>query len=164
MEKIRTLLDRFVQAFSCLLFVIMVVVATWQVVSRYVFNSPSTISEAFLRLSLVWLSMMAIAYVAGRREHVSLTLLTGNLSGAWKRFFDIFIELLFIAFAGFVMIYGGAQATSNTMAQVYPMLNVPKGIIYLSLPVSGAIIVVYCLMNCFKLYSDCQYYTRRQVS
>ncbi len=163
MEHIRTLLDRIIQAVCCLLFIVMVGVASWQVISRYVLNSPSTVSEAFLRCSLVWLSMIAIAYVAGRREHVSLTLLTDKLSGVWKATFDISIELLFIAFAAFVMIYGGLQATSNTMNQVYPMLNIPKGIIYLSLPVSGTIIVAYCLMNCLKLYNNC-HHARRQAS
>ncbi|GEK72643.1 MULTISPECIES: TRAP transporter small permease [Halomonas] len=155
MVHMRSLLDRFIQAVCCGLFIVMVVAASWQVISRYALNSPSTISEAFLRFSLVWLSMIAIAYVAGRREHVSLTLLTDRLSGIWKATLDMSIEILFIAFAGLVMIYGGAQAASNTMSQIYPMLEIPKGFLYLSLPASGSIIVTYCLMNCLDLFHAC---------
>lgn len=153
MEPLRLILDRTIQALCGLLFIIMVVVASWQVASRYVFNSPSTISGSFLKLSLVWLSMMAIAYVAGRREHVSLTLFTDKLSGFSKILSEIGIEILFMFFAGLVMIYGGVQVTLNTMSQMYPMLGIPKGIIYLSLPTSGGLIAIYCLLNCLALYS-----------
>lgn len=163
MVHMRNLLDRFIQTVCCGLFIVMVAAASWQVISRYALNSPSTISEAFLRFSLVWLSMIAIAYVAGRREHVSLTLLTDRLSGVWKASLDMSIELLFIVFAGLVMIYGGAQAASGTMSQIYPMLGIPKGFLYLSLPVSGSIIVTYCLMNCLDLFHDC-HLSRRQAS
>ncbi len=155
METMRTLLDRSMQLLCCLLFITMVGVASWQVIARYVLNDPSTVSEAFLRFSLVWLSMLAIAYVAGRREHVSLTLLTDKLTGAWKAAFEMSIEILFIGFSAFVLLYGGAQATANSMSQVYPMLDIPKGFLYLSLPLSGAIIITYSLINCVSIYRGC---------
>ncbi|MDN3556544.1 TRAP transporter small permease [Halomonas maura] len=154
MERIRTLLDRSIQAVCCLLFITMVGVASWQVIARYVLNDPSTVSEAFLRFSLVWLSMIAIAYVAGSREHVSLTLLTDRLTGPWKTTFDIFIEILFIAFASVILVFGGFQAASNSMSQIYPMLNVPKGALYSSLPAAGGIIILYCTINCISIYKE----------
>ncbi|WP_043527683.1 TRAP transporter small permease [Litchfieldella xinjiangensis] len=147
MITVRKLLDRIIQFFCCSIFLLMVIVASWQVISRYVLNSPSTVSESFLKFSLVWLSLIAIAYVAGQREHVSLTLLTDRLDGILKHISNILIELFFIAFAAFILLYGGTQSTLNTMSQVYPMLQVPKGLLYLSLPVSGAIIIIYCLLN-----------------
>lgn len=156
MKKVRIAIDRSLQTVCCFLFMVMVVTASWQVISRYVLDSPSTISEAFLRCSLIWLSMLAIAYVAGRREHVSLTLFTDRLTGMWKVASNLLTEILFIVFAAFVMIHGGFQAASNTMSQIYPMLNIPKGLIYLSLPVSGSIIVIYCLLNCLKIYTNSQ--------
>ncbi|MBB3141866.1 TRAP transporter small permease [Halomonas organivorans] len=154
MEHVRTLLDRVILTVCCGLFITMVMAASWQVISRYALNSPSTISEAFLRFSLVWMSMIAIAYVAGLREHVSLTLFIDKLDGLWKVMLEISIEILFIFFAVFVMIYGGTQAAYNTMSQIYPMLGIPKGVLYMSLPVSGSIIVIYCLMNCQQILQD----------
>ncbi|SJK83831.1 TRAP transporter small permease [Halomonas elongata] len=156
MQKVRTVIDRSIQLVCCFLFMVMVVTASWQVISRYILNSPSTTSEAFLRCSLIWLSMLAIAYVAGRREHVSLTLFTDKLTGSWKMASDLLTELLFIVFSIFIMIHGGFHAASNTMSQLYPMLNIPKGLIYLSLPVSGCIIVAYSIINCLKIIQNSQ--------
>lgn len=154
MNTIRFLLDRSLQIFCCILFVCMVGVASWQVITRYVLNSPSTMSEALLRFLLIWLSMMAIAYVSGKRGHVSLTLLGDHLTGNLKKLLDISIEAIFIVFALTVFIYGGIQATANTMSQTYPMLQISKSLIYASLPVAGTIITIYCILNCISLYRN----------
>lgn len=154
MITIHAAMDKILKLVCCLLFISMVGVASWQVIARYVLNNPSTISEALLRFSLVWLSMLAIAYVTGQREHVSLTLLTGKLTGKWKIGCDFLMEFLFIGFSAVVLIYGGIQAASNSMSQIYPMLNIPKGLLYLSLPVSGTLIIVYCLNNCLLIYKN----------
>ncbi|SJN12883.1 TRAP-type C4-dicarboxylate transport system, small permease component [Halomonas citrativorans] len=162
MLTLHAAIDKILKFVCCLLFISMVGVASWQVIARYVLNNPSTVSEALLRFSLVWLSMLAIAYVTGQREHVRLTLLTDKLTGNWRFFSDFSIELLFIIFAAVVLIYGGMQATSNSMSQIYPMLNIPKGLLYLSLPVSGSLIIVYCLNNCLILYKN-KYFIRRET-
>ncbi|WP_447928241.1 TRAP transporter small permease [Vreelandella sp. EE27] len=154
MLKIHAAIDLSLKFLCCLLFISMVGVASWQVIARYAFNNPSTISEALLRFSLVWLSMLAIAYVVGQREHVSLTLLTGKLTGRWKKCSDLLMEILFILFAAIVLIYGGLQAANNSMSQIYPLLGIPKGYLYLSLPVSGTLIIIYCLNNCTLIFKN----------
>lgn len=154
MLRIHAAIDFALKYLCCLLFISMVGVASWQVIARYVLNNPSTISEALLRFSLVWLSMLAIAYVVGQREHVSLTLLTDKLTGHWKTFSSVLMEVLFIIFAAVVLIYGGVQATTNSMNQIYPLLGIPKGYLYLSLPVSGALIIIYCLNNCALIFKN----------
>lgn len=148
MLRIHAAMNFVLKYLCCLLFISMVGVASWQVIARYLLNNPSTISEALLRFSLVWLSMLAIAYVVGQREHVSLTLLTDRLTGRWKAASDVLTEILFILFATVVLIYGGVKVTSNSMLQMYPLLGIAKGYLYLSLPVSGALIIIYCLNNC----------------
>lgn len=152
MKAIRTLLDRSLQALCSALLLCMVGVASWQVISRYLLNSPSTTSEALLRFCLIWISMMAIAYVSGRRGHVSLTLLTDKLTGKASRIFEMIIELIFLAFSSAIFVYGGYQAAANSMGQTYPMLQIPKGMVYVSLPVTGVIICIYCILNCVSIY------------
>ncbi|MGQ7249295.1 TRAP transporter small permease [Halomonas sp. V046] len=152
MEKLRYHLDRIMQALCCSLFALMVLVATWQVITRYLLGSPSTMSEAFLRVALIWLALLSIALVAGRREHVCLSAVTDKLPDGMKRIVNFCIEGIFIVFAIFAMIYGGGTATFNTMDQIYPMLQIPKGLIYMSLPATGTIILVYCILNCIDLY------------
>ena len=66
MENFRKGLDRLLEIVCCLVLTIMVVVSCWQVISRYLVGRPSTITEELLRFMLVWISMLGMAYVAGK--------------------------------------------------------------------------------------------------
>lgn len=53
MLSLKKKLDKAIEVFIMILLAFMVIVAIWQVSSRYVFNSPSTISEELLRYCLI---------------------------------------------------------------------------------------------------------------
>jgi TRAP-type C4-dicarboxylate transport system permease small subunit len=129
----------------------MVAITFWQVISRYVLNNPSTITEEFLRFSLIWLSMLSAAYVVGKKSHIAFTLLSDNLNNSKKIVIDIVIQAAFFVFAAIIMLYGGGKAVSLTMAQISPSLNVPMGLVYLSLPISGMLIIFYSFLNLLEL-------------
>ena len=75
MSGLKKILDKCIEKFIVIILTVMVFVALWQVASRYVFNSPSTISEELLRYCLIWLAMLGSAYMFGLREHISMTFL-----------------------------------------------------------------------------------------
>lgn len=74
MKKAKKYIDKTLEFVTIALFLVMVAVTTWQVIARYVLNNPSTITEEFVRFSLIWLSMLAAAYVAGKNGHIAITL------------------------------------------------------------------------------------------
>ena len=96
---------------------------------------------------LVWVAMLASAYVVGKKSHLCVTLLSDNLNEKGKLFLEIVVQVLFILFAAVIMIYGGWQASLVTMGQISPSLSIPMGYVYLSVPVSGAIMLLYSVMN-----------------
>lgn len=73
MNTFRKGLDSLLGAVCCLMLAIMVGIACWQVMSRYILGVPSTITEEMLRFLLVWVSMLGMAFVAGQKQHISLT-------------------------------------------------------------------------------------------
>ncbi|WP_341939464.1 TRAP transporter small permease [Marinimicrobium sp. C2-29] len=148
---IRKVLDRVVETVCSVWLLIMVAMTCWQIVSRYLLGAPSTYTEEFLRFSLVWVSMLALAYVAGLRKHVRFSLFSDMVSIHWQRYWDLLIELAFLAFAIFILIQGGYNASSITMNQVSPSLGLPMGYIYSALPLAGIILALYSLLNCIQL-------------
>jgi TRAP-type C4-dicarboxylate transport system permease small subunit len=151
MQSMKKIVDKVLKVVTSTLFLIMVAITFWQVISRYVLNNPSTITEEFLRFSLIWLSMLAAAYVVGKKSHIAFTLLSDNLKNSKKIVIDIVIQASFFVFAAVIMVYGGGKAVSLTMAQISPSLNVPMGLVYLSLPVSGILIIFYSFLNLLEL-------------
>ncbi|MGF1735912.1 TRAP transporter small permease [Photobacterium satsumensis] len=154
MNKIRWFLDKSLEVFACTLLLSMISVACWQVISRYVFNSPSTFSEEFLRFSLVWLSVLGLAYVAGKREHISLTLFLDKCPTRLVAFWNITIQIVFILFAVYILIIGGLKVSGNAMMQISPVLRLSMGKVYYVLPISGVLTIAYSLLNIWDLYIE----------
>ncbi len=152
MKIIRKWLDKAIEAFACIVMSMMVFVACWQVVSRYVFNDPSTFSEELLRFSLVWLSTIGLAYVAGKTEHISLTLFLDKFPRNLVKYWNMLIQVIFILFAIYIMIIGGWKVSSNAMYQVSPVLQLSMGKVYYALPLSGVLIIIYSVMNIVDLF------------
>lgn len=151
MDTLRKILDQILGSICSLLLAAMVCVACWQVISRYIVGVPSTTTEELLRFSLVWLSMLGMAYVAGKNQHISLTILVDKVSPAMRRWWMIVLQLTFAAFSIWVLIIGGLKISAISMLQISPALGIPMGKIYYALPVAGVLIILYSLMNILDL-------------
>ena len=116
MHKIRAAIMKILGVVITLLFILMTLVGTYQIVTRYFFNRPSTISEELLTYSFTWMSLLASAYVFGKRAAV-------------------------------VMVYGGISITRLTMIQITASLRISMGWIYIIVPITGLLIMVFSVMN-----------------
>lgn len=134
-----------------LIFAAMVVIGTYQIITRFVFNSPSTVSEELLTYSFTWMALLATAYVFGKRDHMRMGFLTDRFGMGAQKSLAILAEILIMVLAGFVMIYGGFTIMQLTMTQSTASLGIPMGVIYTILPVSGVLIVIYSVLNIIDL-------------
>lgn len=80
---------------------------TYQVLSRYLFGKPSTISEGLLSYSFAWMALLAAAYVFGKREHMRMSFITDKFSDSNQLKISLIGELITFAFAVGALIYGG---------------------------------------------------------
>ena len=129
------------------LFMMMTAVGSYQIITRYFFNRPSTVSEELLTYSFTWMALLASAYVFGKRDHMRMGFLADKITGPARKCLEIAIDLLTFAFAGVVMVYGGISITKLTMIQTTASLRVPMGYIYVIVPVTGLLIMLFSLMN-----------------
>ena len=147
MHKVRACIMRVLGIVITCLFALMTVIGTYQIVPRYFFNRPSTVSEELLTYSFTWMSLLASAYVFGKRDHMRMGFLADKFTGPGRRYLEAAIDLLTFAFAGVVMVYGGISITKLTMIQTTASLRVPMGYIYVIVPVTGVLIMLFSLMN-----------------
>jgi TRAP-type C4-dicarboxylate transport system permease small subunit len=147
MKTIRSYLDKLIMFVGCLFTIIMVIGAIWQVFSRYVLGDPSTFTEELLRFGLIWTTMLGASYAFGTNQHLAITALLDKLKGKNQKSLRMVNDLFIIGFAGAVMIKGGSNIVITTMTQLTPILQIPVGVIYSILPISGTIIIIYQLLN-----------------
>ena len=103
--------------------------------------------------------MFATAYVFGKRDHMRMTFVVDKLAPAQRKVLEIVLEILVIAFAAIVLIYGGFNIMGLTMTQKTASLGVMMGQVYAVVPISGILIAVYGILNVVDL---CKGYERKE--
>lgn len=151
MDALRKMLDKVLLTFCVFLFMLMTVVGTYQICTRYFFNSPSTISEELITYSFTWLSILSAAIVFGERGHLCMAFVYNQFKGKKRVFLDMISEVLVIATAVLLLIYGGYVMAAENMNQLTASLGVNMGLMYAVLPLSGVLITVYGVLNLVKM-------------
>ncbi|MBY5958824.1 TRAP transporter small permease [Membranicola marinus] len=128
-------------------FFVMTLSVVWQVMSRYLFNISASWTEELARFCLMWLAVLGAAYITGKRGHIEIDYFFDKFSPSQKRRLDYFVETLILIFAVVILIIGGAYLMYMTfyLEQKSPALQVPLGLVYCILPISGALMVVYTI-------------------
>ncbi|UOQ45573.1 TRAP transporter small permease [Halobacillus salinarum] len=145
-DRMKLVLDRTVLGITSVFTVILFLGAIWQVASRYLFNAPSTFTGELLRFLLVWTAILGAAYAFGSNQHLAITFLKNKFKGKSRLSVRIINDLFILAFAVLVMVKGGMEVVQTTMSQTTPILNMPMGLVYAILPISGVIIIIYKLL------------------
>lgn len=148
---IRKGLDKVLIVICCVLFSLMVCVGTYQIVTRYFFNSPSTVSEELLTYSFTWMALFSSVYVFGKRDHMRMGFIADKVTGKARTIMEVVIELLVMAFAFIVLVYGGISITNLSMTQITASLGISMGAVYTVIPISGVLVVVYSVLNIIDL-------------
>ncbi len=152
-NQVKSVVD-FVLSWACIAIVAaMTILVTYQVASRYLFNSPSAVSEVLSRYLFIWLVFYGSAYVFGLREHMSITFVKDKLPEKLKVFVDMFIELTIVVFTYGVMVFGGYNTSMRQMWQQDSALQIPMGVIYSAIPISGVFILFYFFCNEVNLFA-----------
>ncbi len=125
----------------------------WQVISRYVMNSPSSYTDELAGYLLIWVGLLGAAYVAGKREHLAIDLLLQKSSEERKFKLEMIIGVFIILFAITVMVIGGSWLvfTRFFLSVKSAALNIPLGVIYLVLPISGLLITYFNIDNMYNM-------------
>ncbi|MBS9428840.1 TRAP transporter small permease [Photorhabdus akhurstii] len=142
--------------FTVSLSVFLVFCVTWQVVSRYVFGAPSTVTDELARYLFMWVAMIGAAYTTGQHRHLAIDLLTMKLKGIGKNSVGLVIQAAIALFASIVLVYGGSILVISTLktGQITPALGLPMGYVYLCLPISGVLMICYVLVDIVELIQN----------
>ena len=150
MDRFKKALDKITITFCIVIFIAMVLLTTYKVAMRYLFKSPSSISETLTRYLFVWLVILSATYVFGQRDHICISFLKDKLSPSARRVVEIINHCVIIVFSVLVMLYGGQVIARMNMVQYDSILKIPTGIIYSIIPICGVIIVFFSILNILK--------------
>lgn len=156
MELIKRVLDKALAVISTVLFSGMTILVTWQVITRFVFNNPSAISEELAKYMFVWLVLFGAAFVFGEHGHMAIEFIKDKFPPTIQKITNVFIELVVLAFSSLILVKGGFAATSLAWTQTNASLGIPMGYLYIAIPISGLFTMFYCVYNIYSLFKKDQ--------
>lgn len=124
---------------------VMVVNVLWQVFTRYVMGDPSSFTDELARYLMIWIGVLGAAYVSGKNMHVAIDVLPRKFSKPTQKRIRLFVNILIIVFVFSALIIGGLNLVYITyiLGQRSPSLQIPLAVVYMVLPLSGALIIYY---------------------
>ncbi len=139
---------RLYQGLEAVIFVLVLMILGFvftQVFTRYVLHTPVNWLEEAARMTLVWLVMLGAAVAAERREHYVINVITLQLPRQIALVLLIMTNLLAVVFLAILTVKGFEYFRSG-MASYYVSLNVPRGYIYIAVPI-GSILMAFSLVT-----------------
>ena len=127
-----------------LLMAVLSVVVFLGVFSRYLLNNPWQWTEEGARIAFLWVVFLGASVGVRRGLHFRFTLLLDNLRPAWRGPLELFANLWVIFFAAIMTVKGLSFALLN-FAQLTPTLVIPWGWVYMAVPFSGTLMILYAL-------------------
>lgn len=151
MTKLLFWVDTVLKWFLALLMLSIVLVVSWQVVSRYLLQSPSSITEELSRCLLIWIGMIGAALAYRTGVHLGLDIVTRRFDAELQRRLNMLLTSAVVLFALAVMVVGGGNLMALTfeLNQMSAALGIKMAYIYSVIPLSGLLIAFY---GCCQLY------------
>ncbi|WP_461538826.1 TRAP transporter small permease [Spongorhabdus nitratireducens] len=151
-QAAKNIIDRLIAVLVVSAMALLVFAVIWQVLSRFLPVTPSTVTEELARFLMLTVAMLGAAYTTGQKKHLAIDLVSSRLKGRNRRIADLLYHLVIALFALLVMVIGGIRfaTTTLTLGQLSPALGIPVGLVYCIIPLAGAFIVFYSLLFLFE--------------
>ena len=148
MEKITYVITKILAIILIILMAAMVLDVTWQVFTRFILKNPSSFTEELAGFLLVWIGLLGASYALYTKAHLGIDIITTKVTGVKRQLVEIIIYAVIILFSLFVLVIGGLRLVNLTFTlnQISPSLGIPMGYVYLVLPLTGVMMMFYCIV------------------
>ncbi|MDE6454908.1 MAG: TRAP transporter small permease [Dysosmobacter sp.] len=147
-------LNRFELYIGCVLFLIMMVLLTVQVISRYA-GHAITWTEELSCIMLVWMSYLGFAGAITSRKHLRIDAFINSRSFKVKKMLLIVSNVINAFFAALLIspMYN-VVVTFRSINAVSPIMRIPKSVAFAILPICMALIIIRTVQECIRLAKE----------
>ncbi|KLU60683.1 sialic acid TRAP transporter permease protein SiaT [Peptococcaceae bacterium CEB3] len=144
-------LDVIVEDLGIAALILMIVIVSFSVFSRYVLKSTPPWVEDSALSAMVWFGFLSISYGMRTDAHIRVTVIDKLIPNAvFAKILDWFVWLMLLAF-GIFLIVDGSEVCQLTATTIMPGLMVSSSWMFAAVPVSGIAIVLQLLQKVRKM-------------
>lgn len=152
LQRVGDFLDRCASMLAALTFLIMSLLVIMQVISRCFLDYSFQWAEEMARYLFIWSTMLAAACATRTQLHIGVDILVSYAKGNLKLIMRMAAQVFLIAAVVIFIIYGGEQAKEAFVSgQTATSFPVSAGVLYLSIPCSGLLMLLYSFTQLLEL-------------
>lgn len=137
---------------------VLVLVILLQIGARFFMDHPFSWTEEFSRLIFIWFCMLSGTITLKKNLHIGIDYVYLKLKGFTRIVFDLSIYSLILIFGMILLIYG-IRLLGIVSGQTTEMLRWPSAVYYSSVPLVGALYILFCINKILEIFS-CKGVTR----
>ncbi len=147
MLALKRALDKGLEALTAFTMGLLVIDVTWQVITRFILNDPSSWTEELAIFLTIWVGLLGSAVALHKHAHLGIDFFVQKFPVKLRLYTRLFVYACVAAFAVFVLFFGGIRVVTLTLIQeqITPALGIKMGYVYLALPISGFFITLYSI-------------------
>ena len=146
---VEKIVRKIVLAITCTLIVFITVIIFVQVIFRYILHNSLSWSEELTKYCMVWIVFIGTGYVLGQGAHSNMDIVLTRLPEKLRFWVNKFNSLLLVFFSYVILRYGSEFVMLGTK-QKSSALKLPMNIVYLAIPIGGALLLFYSLLLLLK--------------
>lgn len=131
-----------------------VVIVSFQIIFRYLFNRPLNWSEQTARCIFIWMTMLSVPCIFRAKGMIIFDLLVNAMPEKVKYVLALLVDCIVMFFA-VCFFWFSTQLCINTGARVMAGVEIPQNLIYISMPIAMfllALVILEQMMDtCKKL-------------
>lgn len=147
-------INRSIKVICIILLAIMAILTFVQVIFRYIIQSSLSWSEELITYMFIWLTFLAATIAVKEDRHLRITMFVDIFKNNRQisKIFKIIADLLCMGYMCVLLIKGiNAAGESFRIGQVSSSMEfIPMGFLYLAIPISSLIMLVYFGSNIKK--------------
>ncbi|MFC2161543.1 TRAP transporter small permease [Acidobacteriota bacterium] len=133
------------------LFIVLVAVVFYQVLSRYAFNNPPSWTEELARYCQVWIILLTSSICIRKGSHLAVDYLSHKFSQRINFIIQVFNHLLVILYVSVVFVFGMKLMLVGRY-QISPALQINMLFVYIIFPLSGILMLVEAVLKTAALF------------
>ena len=138
------------------LFIAIGFIVSYEVIMRYLFNSPTIWVNEVSRFLQIWATYLALTYSFHKSDFIRITVIYDRLNDKGKKILDFISFIFILIFSSFVVYFGWLIAydslkvgrTSSTI------LDVPSFLTEFAIPLCFAFLVLRVILEAIKYIRD----------
>ncbi|AOT68567.1 TRAP transporter small permease [Geosporobacter ferrireducens] len=137
-------INKLFEQIGMIFIVLMILIISIQVFSRYFFSVTPRWSEEVALLLMVWFAFIGISIGVKRESHLSIEYFVSLLPEKIQKVIIRFGHVL-VLFSGLFLFYYGGLLAIQTRTSTLPATRLPSSYLYIMVPIAGFLIFLYSI-------------------